>query len=114
MEQPLDLWSVAERFAARAESFIAEEAAAERPFFVYLALTHTHVPRRRRVPAMAIERAGAAAVTVETARNATSSLAPTAWRAFVHRTLRIDPHLKDEGLWHLCSVWEGSEHPLQR
>ena len=44
MEQPLDLWSVAERFAARAESFIAEESAAERPFFMYLALTHTHVP----------------------------------------------------------------------
>ena len=44
MEQPVDLWSVADRFAARAESFIAEEAEAERPFFMYLALTHTHVP----------------------------------------------------------------------
>ena len=44
VEQPLDLWSVAERFASRTESFIAEESKAKRPFFIYLALTHTHVP----------------------------------------------------------------------
>ena len=44
VEQPLNLWSVTERLAARAEQFIAESAEADRPFFVYLALMHTHVP----------------------------------------------------------------------
>lgn len=44
VEQPADLHTIPERFAARAENVIAEEVAAMQPFFLYLALTHTHVP----------------------------------------------------------------------
>ncbi len=44
IEQPVDLSSLAQRYAASATSFIAEQAAAKRPFYLYVPFNHVHGP----------------------------------------------------------------------
>ncbi|XP_044532345.1 arylsulfatase G [Gracilinanus agilis] len=44
VEQPVNLMSLAEKFAEKATEFIQQASDSGRPFFLYLALTHMHVP----------------------------------------------------------------------
>uniref|UniRef100_A0A7R9T981 Sulfatase N-terminal domain-containing protein n=1 Tax=Prasinoderma coloniale TaxID=156133 RepID=A0A7R9T981_9VIRI len=44
IEQPADLNALTDRYAAFAETFVAEAAAGEAPFFLYLAFSHVHTP----------------------------------------------------------------------
>uniref|UniRef100_A0A4X2KXN3 Arylsulfatase G n=1 Tax=Vombatus ursinus TaxID=29139 RepID=A0A4X2KXN3_VOMUR len=44
VEQPVNLTSLAEKFAEKATQFIQQASDSGRPFFLYLALTHMHVP----------------------------------------------------------------------
>lgn len=42
IEQPVNLTSLAERYASRSTDFIRKQVEAERPFFLYLAFSHVH------------------------------------------------------------------------
>ncbi|XP_056673235.1 arylsulfatase G isoform X2 [Monodelphis domestica] len=44
VEQPANLMNLAEKFAEKAIEFIQQASDSGRPFFLYLALTHMHVP----------------------------------------------------------------------
>ncbi|XP_074080821.1 arylsulfatase G isoform X3 [Macrotis lagotis] len=44
VEQPVNLLSLAEKFAEKAVQFIQQASDSGHPFFLYLALTHMHVP----------------------------------------------------------------------
>ena len=44
IEQPTDLWVLAQRYAAFGADFIKTSAAAAKPFFLYIAWNHMHVP----------------------------------------------------------------------
>ncbi|XP_020856577.2 LOW QUALITY PROTEIN: arylsulfatase G [Phascolarctos cinereus] len=44
VEQPVNLTSLTEKFAEKATQFIQQASDSGRPFFLYLALTHMHVP----------------------------------------------------------------------
>lgn len=44
VEQPADLTTLADRYAAFAARFVADSAAAKAPFFLYMAWNHMHIP----------------------------------------------------------------------
>jgi arylsulfatase A len=44
LEQPADLFTIAEKYADEATSFIAENAAASTPFMLYFPFNHIHGP----------------------------------------------------------------------
>ena len=44
IEQPVDLSTLAQRYASSASSFITEQAAAKRPFYLYVPFNHIHQP----------------------------------------------------------------------
>uniref|UniRef100_A0A1B8XZA2 Sulfatase N-terminal domain-containing protein n=1 Tax=Xenopus tropicalis TaxID=8364 RepID=A0A1B8XZA2_XENTR len=47
VEQPADLRHLSERYALRAEQFVEEVSSQGRPYFLYVALAHMHVPLSR-------------------------------------------------------------------